>query len=93
MSQFRIVLNFGKPGERKPKRVMFPLASAVLCVDCEVLSDAPGHTCPACGGPGLMSVVQALGGSLAEEVRARQIDMDEEHMSEVVRKLLESVLQ
>jgi hypothetical protein len=90
MSAIRIVLHFGK-AEAKRRPATVPLAAAVLCVDCETLSDARGHACPACGGQALMSVAAVLGGALAEEVRARQID--EPNIDAVVRRLVESVLQ
>jgi hypothetical protein len=93
MAPFRIVVHFGKREPAKPPVTVVPLAAAVLCVDCECLSDARGHVCPACGGSALMSVAAALGGALAEEVRARQLATDEESIAAVVRKLVDSVLQ
>jgi hypothetical protein len=93
MSQVRIVLNFGKRDEPKRKPVTLPLATAVLCVDCECLSDARGSICPACGSSALMSVAAALGGALAAEVTARQLEADEHNINDVVRKLVDSVLQ
>lgn len=38
----------------------FPLASAVLCPNCDFVSDATGEACPKCGSKSLMSVARAL---------------------------------
>jgi hypothetical protein len=41
-----------------------PLMEAVLCVDCEMVSNSTHGHCPACGGRALLNVATALGGPL-----------------------------
>ena len=41
-----------------------PLIEAVLCVDCEMLSNSTQGHCLACGSRALLSVATALGGPL-----------------------------
>ena len=90
MSQLRIVLHFGKPDGAESGPAGFPLQSAVLCVDCETLSNATGSICPCCGGSALMSVAEALGGVLAGQETARLVESYEGASCEIVRKLVES---
>lgn len=33
---------------------LVPLRSAVLCVNCQTISNTPGAACPACGDSGLL---------------------------------------
>jgi hypothetical protein len=40
------------------------LQNAVLCADCEVISDSPHDTCRVCGSHSLMSLSCVLGGTL-----------------------------
>ncbi len=40
------------------------LRNAVLCADCEVISDSPHDTCRLCGSHSLLSVSRVLGGTL-----------------------------
>ena len=37
-----------------------PLQSAVVCLNCEAVSDTPLDTCPACGGRGLLNLAAVL---------------------------------
>jgi len=90
MSQLRIVLHFGKSQDVTSGPATFPLRSAVLCLDCETLSNATGNICPGCGGTGLMSVVEALGGALAGQETAKLVESYEATSSEIVRNLVES---
>jgi hypothetical protein len=52
------------------------LQSAVLCADCEVISDSPNDTCRVCGSHSLLSLSYILGGALpaqrAQLVEARE---------------------
>jgi rRNA maturation endonuclease Nob1 len=48
--------------------VLLPLRSAVLCVDCNTVSSAPGNSCPACGSPSLMSLSAVLDRKPAKSV-------------------------
>lgn len=41
-----------------------PLMEAVLCVDCEMLSNSTHGHCPACGSRALLSVSTVFGGPL-----------------------------
>jgi hypothetical protein len=90
MSQLRIVLNFGKSEGAKSGPATLPLRSAILCIDCETLSNATGSICPGCGGTALMSVAEALGGALAGYETAKLVESYEGTSSEIVRNLVES---
>jgi uncharacterized OB-fold protein len=39
---------------------VLPLRSALLCVDCNTVSSAPGNSCPACGSPSLLCLSAVL---------------------------------
>jgi hypothetical protein len=43
------------------------LLNAVLCADCEVISDSDGEVCAVCGSRSLLSLGRVLGGSIGEE--------------------------
>ena len=49
------------------------LQNAVLCADCEVISDSPHDTCVVCGSRSLLSVSRVLGGTLPMQ-RAQLVD-------------------
>lgn len=40
--------------------VLLPLRSAVFCAGCDVLSNANGSACPACGSPSLFALAAVL---------------------------------
>ena len=44
---------------------VLPLLSAVLCVDCESVTNSRGDECPVCGSRSLLSLARTLGGTLA----------------------------
>src|SRR5215469_970255 len=44
-----------------------PLVNAVLCADCEVISDSSGEVCSVCGSRSLLSLGRVLGGSVGDE--------------------------
>lgn len=52
------------------------LVNAVLCADCEVISDSAGETCEVCGSRSLLSLGRVLGGTIKGK-RAALIHMDE----------------
>ncbi len=52
------------------------LVNAVLCADCEVISDSAGECCEICGSRSLMSLGRVLGGSI-EGKRAVLLHVDE----------------
>jgi len=41
--------------------------NAVLCADCEVVSDSASDVCAVCGSRSLLSLGRVLGGSIGEE--------------------------
>jgi hypothetical protein len=43
------------------------LVCAVLCADCEVISDSPNDVCAVCGSRSLLSLGRVLGGSIGHE--------------------------
>jgi len=54
------------------------LQNAVLCADCEVISDSSHDVCRICGGHALLSLARVLGGTLpvqrAQVVEAREFN-------------------
>jgi hypothetical protein len=55
------------------------LLSAVLCADCEVISDSASDVCAVCGSRSLLSLGRLLGGSVGEE-RAVLVPAGEKEM-------------
>ena len=54
-----------------------PLLEAVLCADCEIISNSAGERCEICGSPSLLSLGRILGGSIeGERATLVQIDPD-----------------
>jgi hypothetical protein len=53
----------------KPEPILntVPLSNAVLCADCEVISDSSGEVCSVCGSRSLLSLGRVLGGSVGDE--------------------------
>jgi hypothetical protein len=43
---------------------VLPLWNAVICLDCEVISNTPGDECPACKNRSVVSLARMLGGCL-----------------------------
>jgi hypothetical protein len=60
---------FRVAGSAEGARVLnaVPLQNAVLCVECDVLSDSPHDTCLVCGSHSLFNVARMLGGKLPKE--------------------------
>lgn len=57
---------FTETGSRsEPESVR--LASAIFCIDCEVISNSRGDECPACKSHSVVSLAKMLGGSLMED--------------------------
>jgi len=52
-----------------------PLISAVLCVDCESVSDSRSDECPVCGSHSVLSVARLVGGTLTSQ-QARSAPKD-----------------
>ncbi len=60
--------------DEKPDVNAVCLQNAVLCADCEVISDSPHDTCCVCGSRSLLSMSRVLGGSLPVQ-RAQLVDV------------------
>jgi len=48
----------------EPDVVLVALSRAMLCLDCEIISNCKGDECPACKGRSLLSLTKILGGTL-----------------------------
>jgi hypothetical protein len=44
-----------------------PLQNAVLCAECDVVSDSPHDTCQVCGSHSLFNIARVFGGQLPRE--------------------------
>ena len=64
---------------RKPEPILntIHLSSAVLCADCEIISDSTGEICAVCGSRSLLSLGRVLGGSIGE-ARAMMVPTGEQ---------------
>ena len=51
-----------------------PLQEAVLCADCEIISNSGGEACEVCGSRSLLSLGRILGGCIGDE-RAVLVDV------------------
>lgn len=56
-----------------------PLLEAVLCADCEIISNSGGETCEVCGSRSLLSLGRVLGGCIGQE-RAVLVDADSQRL-------------
>ncbi len=66
-----------------------PLQGAVLCADCEIITESQGGRCRICGGSGLLSLARVLGGPIGPE-RAVMLDPAEAEVNRLVEELIES---
>ena len=57
--------------QNKPDLEIVLLSRAMLCLDCEVISESRGDECPACKSHSLLSLVRVLGGSLRQDQSAK----------------------
>lgn len=69
-----------------------PLQSAVLCADCEVITESHGGRCRICGGSALLSLGRVLGGPIGPE-RAVLLDAAEAEVNRLVEELIESAYE
>lgn len=76
-------------GSGAPELNFVHLQTAVMCVECELISENNTPRCLACGSKALLSLPRVLGGSLRHQPRARVI-MDAE-LNQLVRDLLGTV--
>jgi len=58
-----------------PRLNSLPLLEAVLCADCEIISNSGGEACQVCGSRSLLSLGRVLGGSVGSE-RATLVEPD-----------------
>ena len=63
------------------------ILSAVLCADCEVISDSAGDTCVVCGSRSLLSLGRVLGGTIGEE-RAVLVPTNEKELRNIFTLLV-----
>ena len=56
-----------------------PLLEAVLCADCEIVSNSAGERCEICGSRSLLSLGRVLGGSIEGE-RAALVQVDSDNV-------------
>ena len=54
-------------GENEPPLNAISLKRAVLCADCDVVSDSPHDRCRVCGSRSLFNISRILGGTLPRE--------------------------
>jgi len=66
-----------------------PLQTAVLCADCEVITENRGGQCRICGGRALLSIGRVLGGPIGDQ-RAVLLDPAAAEITRLVEELIES---
>jgi hypothetical protein len=54
-------------GERNRILNAVPLKNAVLCAECDVVSDSPHDVCMVCGSRSLFNIARVFGGKLPEQ--------------------------
>ncbi len=54
-------------GGAGPDRKFISVQTAVLCIDCEVVSTSANDKCPVCSGRSLFSLSRMLGGTLSDD--------------------------
>ena len=54
----------GGCGERERVLNAVPFENAVLCAECDVVSDSPHDTCLVCGSRSLLNISRMFGGTL-----------------------------
>lgn len=52
--------------QRSPVLNSVPLQNAVLCAECDVVSDSPHDTCLVCGSRSLFNIARIFGGKLPQ---------------------------
>jgi hypothetical protein len=63
----------------QPRLDSVALEHAVLCADCEVISNSGGETCEICGSRSLLSLGRVLGGGLGSD-RAKLVEVTPESL-------------
>jgi hypothetical protein len=73
-----------------PRFQSISIDHAVLCVDCEMISNTSQEECGVCGSRSLLNIANALGGSLGSQPRAILVDMDAPDLTSLLRALVNS---
>ena len=63
------------------------ILNAVLCADCDVISDSAGDACVVCGSRSLLSLGRVLGGTIGEE-RAVRVPTNEKELRHMLTLLV-----
>jgi hypothetical protein len=63
-----------KGDHRDPVLSSVPLLEAVLCADCDIISNSGGENCEVCGSRSLLSLGRILGGGIGDN-RAVLVDV------------------
>jgi hypothetical protein len=69
----------GDAGKRGNELCSVPLLEAVLCADCEIISNSAGERCEICGSHSLLSLGRVLGGGI-EGQRATLVQVDRDSL-------------
>jgi hypothetical protein len=64
----------GAPGRGRILNAV-ALKNAVLCAECDVVSDSPNDTCLVCGSRSLFNIARVFGGNLPR-IRATQVEAE-----------------
>jgi hypothetical protein len=78
--------------KRQPKVVVInsvPLRNAVLCADCECISESRSEVCGVCGGRSLVNLGRLLGSALQSEA---EFDLTDPVISRELQTLVDSAL-
>jgi len=57
----------GSPVQSSPGFNAVPLENAVLCAECDVVSDSPHDVCIVCGSRSLFNIARVFGGKLPKQ--------------------------
>ena len=68
------------------------LQAAVLCADCEIITESHNGRCRICGGSALLGLARVLGGPIGPQ-RAILLDPAEAELDRLVEDLIESAYQ
>ena len=59
-------------------RDVVTLKNAILCVNCEVISNSNGR-CEICGSSAVLTLSRVLGGSITEQTSGKEAELSEEN--------------
>jgi len=66
-----------------------PLLNAVLCADCECISESRNEVCGVCGGRSLMNLGRLLGSAMQSEA---EVDVNAPRINQELQTLVDSAL-